>query len=93
MDKLSRLKPMYESRINGDSFIWSDVRAILEIVMLPLLLSLKVKSSETAQILLADSLVNSCTSSNPLSIIVSGISPPVSLSFDIPENHVLNGCR
>ncbi len=61
--------------------------------MLPLLLSLQVKTSETAQILFAYCLVNSCTSSNSLSIIVCGIGPPVGLSFDISENHVLNGCR
>lgn len=77
----------------GHSLLRSDVRTILEVVVLPLLLSLQVQPCQPAQVLSADSLVYSSSTPDTLPVVVSHVGPPVSLLLDIPQNHVLDGSR
>ena len=93
-DKLpSTLQPVYGSCVNGHSLLCSDVGAIFEVVMLSLLLRLEVESSQSTKVLLADRLVNSGTSPDPLTVVVSSVRPPISFRFDKTENHVLHRNR
>ena len=59
--------------------------------MLPLLFSLEVESSQSAQVLLAHRLIDGGTASNSLSIVVGRVGPPIGLGFDVAKDHVLNG--
>ncbi len=91
MYEFSRFEPMNESWIDCNCFIWSNIWTILQIIMLSFLLTLKVESCKSAQVLFADSLINSGTSSYSLSIVVWSISPPVSFCFHVAQDHVFNG--
>ena len=61
--------------------------------MLPLLFGFEVKTSKPSEVLLADSLIDSCSSLDALSVVISRIGPPVSLRLDISDDHVLNSGR
>ena len=61
--------------------------------MLSLLLCFEVETSQTSKVLLAYCFVHSSTSSNPLSVVVSSVGPPVRLGLDITQDHVLKGNR
>ncbi len=65
----------------------------LQIVMLSFLLGFQIQSSETPQVLLTHGLVHSCTSSDTLAVVVSRVRPPISFSFHVSEDHVLNWDR
>ena len=75
---------MHKCRIDGNGLIWSNVRTVLEVVVLPFLLTFKVEAGKTTQVFLANSFVNSRTSSDSLTVIVGSVGPPVGLGFDIP---------
>mmetsp|Transcript_31758 Transcript_31758/g.36107 ORF Transcript_31758/g.36107 Transcript_31758/m.36107 type:complete len:278 (-) Transcript_31758:415-1248(-) len=79
------------SCINSYSLFFRDIRTILEIVVLSFLLGLESQTCQTTQILLADSLVNSGSSSNSFSIVIRGIGPMIGLQLDVSQNHILNG--
>lgn len=70
--------------------LYCYVLQYLQIVMLSFLLSLKVQSSQSTQILLTNSLVHCCSSADTLSVVVSCVSPPISFSLHISKDHVLN---
>ena len=82
---------MHSSGVNSHSFLRGDVWTVLEVVVLPLLLSFEVETSESAQVLLTDCLVDSGSPTDSLSVVVSCVGPPVCLGLDIAEDHVLNG--
>ena len=61
--------------------------------MLPLLLSFKIKPSEATQIFLTDSFIHSGSTANTFPVVMSSVCPPVSLGFDVAQNHILNSSR
>jgi hypothetical protein len=61
--------------------------------VLPLLLRLQKQSCQPTQILLAHCLVHCGSSFYPLSVVVSGVRPPVCLLLHVTQNHVLNRSR
>ena len=61
--------------------------------MLSLLLGLQVESSETTEVLLADSLVNRRSTTDSLAVVVGRVRPPISFRLHKSENHVLNWYR
>lgn len=61
--------------------------------MLSLLLSFKIKPSEATQIFLTDSFIHSGPAANTFPVVMSGVCPPVSLGFDVAQNHILNSSR
>ena len=63
----------------------------LQVVVLPLLLRLEVEPGQPAQVLLAHRLVHSGTAADALPVVVGRVGPPVSLGFDVAEDHVLDG--
>ena len=87
------LQPVDCGGVNGHRLLCSDVRTVLEVVMLSLLLCLEVESSQTTQVLLTHCLVDGCPTSNPLTVVVSRVRPPISFRLDKTENHVLHRNR
>ena len=75
---------------DGNCFFSRNIRTILQIIMLSLLFTLQIQSSQSAQILFTDSLVDCRSSSNSLSIVVSSVCPPVGLHLDITKDHVFD---
>lgn len=63
----------------------------LQIVVLSLLLSLQVKTSQSSQVLLAHRLVHSSSAADSLTIVVGGVGPPVSFGLHVAQDHVLDG--
>lgn len=59
--------------------------------MLSFLLSLQVQACQPPQVLLAHRLVHSGATADTLTVVVSGVGPPVSFGLDVAEDHVLNG--
>lgn len=59
--------------------------------MLSLLLSFQVQTSQSPKVLLAHRLVYSGTPSNPLTVVVGSVGPPVSFGLHVAQDHVLNG--
>ena len=55
---------MHSGRVDGDGFLGRDVGPVLQVVVLPLLLSLQVKPCQAAEVLLADRLVDRGTPIN-----------------------------
>lgn len=90
MNKLSAFEPMDNSSINGYCFFCRDIRTIFEIVVLSFLFSFKEQTGESTHILLTDCFVYCSSSSDPFSIEISCIGPPVSLTLHIPQDHILN---
>mmetsp|Transcript_70723 Transcript_70723/g.165865 ORF Transcript_70723/g.165865 Transcript_70723/m.165865 type:complete len:432 (+) Transcript_70723:3649-4944(+) len=88
--ELSRLQPVHCGRVDGHSLLTTDIRTILQVVVLPLLLCLQPKTGESAQVFLACGLVHRGTSANTLSIVVRRVGPPVGLGLDVAQDHVLN---
>lgn len=84
------LQPVDSCGIDGHSLLCRDVGTVLQVVMLPLLFRLQVEPSEAAKVLLADGLVNSGSATDPLSVVVSSVGPPVCLALDIAQDHVLH---
>lgn len=93
VNEFSRLEPVYSGRENSYCLLRSHVWSILKIVVLPLLLSLEIKSGEPTQVLFTNCLINSGSPPDSFSIIVSGVGPPVCFSLDISDNHVLYRSR
>ena len=85
----SRLKPVEYLGVYRSRLFSRHIWPILEIVVLPLLLCFQIEPGKTSKVLLTDSLIDGCTSSDSLSIIVGGIGPPISLSLHISDYHVL----
>mmetsp|Transcript_36325 Transcript_36325/g.81860 ORF Transcript_36325/g.81860 Transcript_36325/m.81860 type:complete len:205 (-) Transcript_36325:1970-2584(-) len=81
---------MYSGCVDCNRLLCTEVWTILQIVVLALLFSLKPQASKTTKILLANCLVNSGTSSDTFSVVVSNICPPISLSFYVPKDHVFD---
>ena len=52
--------------------------------MLALLFSLEVQPGESSQVLLADSLVDSGSPLDPLTVVVRRVGPPVRLALHVP---------
>lgn len=90
MLELSSFQPVKDLRVNSCSFFCCQIWTIFEVIVLPFLLGLEIETSQTAEVFLAHSFVNCCTSSDSFSIVVGGISPPVGLRLDIANDHVLN---
>lgn len=65
----------------------------LQIVMLTFLLSFQVKSCQSSQVLLANSLINRGTPADTLPVVMSRIGPPIRLHLHVPQNHVFNRNR
>ena len=91
--KLPTLKPMDHGGVNSHCLVREQVRPVLQIIMLSLLLILQKESRQSPHILLANRLIHGRPSTDPFSIIVSRVGPPVRLKLHIPQNHVLNGLR
>lgn len=89
VDEFSGLKPVYGGRENGHGLLWRHVWPVLEVIVLPLLLSLEVESGKPAQVLFANCLINSGSPPDPLSVVVSGVGPPVCFGFDVSDDHIL----
>jgi hypothetical protein len=80
-------------RVNGNGFLCRDVRAVLEVIVLPFLLSFKPQASQATEILFAYRLVNGGAAADALSIIVRDGGPPIRLGFYVSQNHVFDGGR
>ena len=89
--ELSGFQPVHGGGVDCHCLLSTDIWAILQVVVLPLLLCLQPQAGQPTQVLLAGGLVHSGTTANSLSVVVCGIGPPVSLGLDIPQDHVLNG--
>lgn len=63
----------------------------LQVVVLSLLLSFQVQTSQSAQVLLAHRLVHGRSTANSLTVVVGRVGPPVSFGLHIAQDHVLNG--
>lgn len=61
--------------------------------MLPLLLSLQIKTCESAEILLTNSLIHGRSSFDSFTIVVGRIRPPIGLGFDVANDHVFYSSR
>lgn len=90
MLEFARFQPVNGCSVNCDCLITSDVWSIFQVIMLTFLFCFEIKASEAAQIFFANRFVNSGTSSDSFSIVVSSISPPISFSFYVANDHILN---
>lgn len=63
----------------------------LQVVVLSFLLSFQVQAGQSPQVLLAHRLVHSGATADTLTVVVSGVCPPVSFCLDVAQDHVLNG--
>ena len=61
--------------------------------MLPLLLGLEVESRQSAEVLLADGLVDGGAAPDALAVVVCRVGPPVGLHLHVPQDHVFHGGR
>ena len=61
--------------------------------MLPLLLGFEIQTSERPQVLLAHRLIHRSSTPFTLTVVMRRVCPPICLSLDVAENHVLYGCR
>ena len=80
----------YCSSINGNRLLGTNIRTILEIVVLPFLFSLQPKTRQPTQILLHHGLVHGTAALDALTVVVGNIRPPIGLGLDIPQYHILN---
>ena len=85
------LQPVDSGGIDGHGLLSSDVGPILQIVVLSFLLCLEVEPGEATQVLLAHCLVHSGSTTDPLSVVVSSVGPPISFTLHISQDHVLHG--
>lgn len=74
----SALEPVDGGGVNGYSLLSCDVGTVFEVVMLSLLLRLQIEPSQSAKVLLADSLVDGGPTPDPLTVVVSRVRPPIS---------------
>ena len=79
--KASRLEPVDSGGVDGDSLFGRDVRAVLQVVVLPLLLRFEEEAREAAQVLLADRLVDGGAAANALAVVVGCAGPPISFGL------------
>jgi len=93
VNEFSRLEPVNSGRENSYCLLGGHVWPVLKIVVLPLLLSLEIKSGEPAQVLFANCLINSGSAPDSFSVIVSGVGPPVCFGLDISDDHILYRSR
>ena len=91
--KLPAFKPVHSGGVDCNCLLGTDVRTILQIVVLSLLFGLEPQTSKPSQVLLHHSLIYCSSSLDTFTIIVCNIGPPISLRFDVTQDHVLNGCR
>ena len=87
------LEPVHHCRVDGDSLFRGQIRAILEKIVLPLLFGLDPQTSEAANVLFGNRLVDSGTASDALAVEVGNIGPPVRLCLDVAKDHVFHGDR
>ena len=79
-------KPMHSCGVDGNCLFTRNICTIFNVVMLPLLFCLQIKSCQSSKVLLASSFVYSGSSFYPLSVIMCSVCPPVCLCFHIPVN-------
>lgn len=72
--------------------IFLKENAHLQVVMLSLLFSFEIESCQTSKIFLTNSFIHCGTTTDTFPVVVSCVCPPISLGFDIPQNHVLHWC-
>ena len=72
--------------------IFLKENAHLQVVMLSFLFSFEIESCQTSKIFLTNSFINCGTTTDTFPVVVSCVCPPISLGFDIPQNHVLHWC-
>mmetsp|Transcript_62206 Transcript_62206/g.196852 ORF Transcript_62206/g.196852 Transcript_62206/m.196852 type:complete len:623 (-) Transcript_62206:2053-3921(-) len=89
--ELARLEPVHGRRVDGHGLLGGHVGPILEVVVLPLLLSLEPQPREPTQVLAAHSLVDGGAAADALTVVVGHVGPPVRLGLYVSENHVLDG--
>lgn len=90
--EFTAFEPVNSGCVDSHSLLSGDVGTILEVVVLSLLFCLEPETGESSKILLANGLIDSGTTLDSFSVVVSHICPPISLGFDITENHVLHRC-
>ena len=89
--ELARLEPVHHRRVDGDRLLGRHVRAVLEVVVLPLLLGLEPQPRQPAQVLLGHGLVHGGAAADALAVVVGHVGPPVGLGLDVAQDHVLDG--
>lgn len=72
--------------------IFLKENAHLQVVMLSFLFSFEIESCQTSKIFLTNSFINCGSTTDTFPVVVSCVCPPISLGFDIPQNHVLHWC-
>lgn len=72
--------------------IFLKENAHLQVVMLSFLFSFEIESCQTSKIFLTNSFIHCGSTTDTFPVVVSCVCPPISLGFDIPQNHVLNWC-
>ncbi len=93
MLELSSFQPVKDLRVNSCGFFCCQIWTIFEVIVLPFLLSLEIKTSQAAEVFLAHRFVDCCSSSDSFSVVVGGICPPIGFRLNITNNHVLNRHR
>jgi len=89
--EFTALQPVDGGGVDGNGFFGTDVWSVLEIRVLPLLLGLQVQSSETAEVLLDDGLVDGGTSPDTLVVVVNNGDPSIRLILDVPQDDCFDG--
>mmetsp|Transcript_67280 Transcript_67280/g.140138 ORF Transcript_67280/g.140138 Transcript_67280/m.140138 type:complete len:884 (+) Transcript_67280:4960-7611(+) len=84
---------MHGGGVDRNRLLCGEVRPVLEVVVLPLLLSLEPQARQPPQVLLAHRLVHGRASPDALAVVVRDVGPPVCLGLDVAQNHVLNRNR
>ena len=62
----------------------------LQVVVLSLLLSFQVQTSQSSQVLLTHGLVHGGSATDSLPVVVGRVGPPISFGLHIAQDHVLN---
>ena len=88
--ELTALQPVDGGGVDGNDFLGTDVRSVLEVRVLPLLLGLQVQSSGTFGVL-DDGFVDSGTSPDTLVVVANNGDPPIHLILDVPQDDCFDG--
>lgn len=88
----SSVQPVFHWKVCSQYFLLGLFSVCyLQVVVLPLLLSFQVQTSQPPQVLLAHRLVHSGSTADSLTVVVGSVGPPVSFSLHVAQDHVLNG--